>query len=41
MLYAEGKGVKQDYVEVKELFGKACDLGDQGGCDGYRELNEQ
>ena len=27
--------------ESKEYYGKACDLGEQKGCDKYRELNEQ
>ncbi len=27
--------------ESKEYYGKACDLGDQKGCDEYRKLNEQ
>lgn len=29
------------FRKSKEYYGKACDLGEQKGCDGYRELNEQ
>lgn len=38
-LYAEGRGVRQNYSISKEWFGKACDGGDQEGCDNYRRLN--
>jgi len=31
-VYAEGKGVKQDYFKAVELFQKACDGGDAAGC---------
>lgn len=40
LMYHNGKGIRQDYRQAKEFFGKACDLGDQGGCDAYRGLNE-
>lgn len=39
-MYTNGKGMRQDYRQAKEFFDKACDLGDQGGCDAYRGLNE-
>lgn len=40
-LYSSGHGIRQDNKIAKEYFGKACDLGDQRGCDGYKILNEQ
>ena len=40
LMYDYGKGVKQDKSKAKKLFGDACDMGYQGGCDAYRELNE-
>lgn len=39
--YKYGNGVKQDYSQAKQLYGKACDLGVQLGCDGYKILNEK
>ena len=33
-------GVPQNLSKAKELFGKACEFGEQKGCDGYKELNE-
>lgn len=41
LMYAIGVGVRQDYVEAREWFGKACDNGSQRGCDGYRDLNNR
>lgn len=40
-MYGEGKGVRQSHTIAKEWFGKACDNGDQGGCDAYKTLNEE
>lgn len=40
-MYLEGKGVRQSKIEAKEWFGKACDNGDQDGCDNYRMLNQR
>lgn len=37
----KGKGVRQDKVAAKKYFGKACDLGEESGCNNYRILNEQ
>lgn len=31
----------QHYAKAKDIWIKACDLGDQKGCDEYRKLNEQ
>ena len=39
-VYGAG-GVRQNTATAKEWFGKACDNGDQGSCDRYRELNTQ
>ena len=39
-LYEDGIGIKNK-TTAKEYYGKACDLGDQQGCDNYRKLNEQ
>ncbi|RAX58693.1 Sel1 repeat protein [Helicobacter monodelphidis] len=39
--YLTGQGVRQNFEEAKEYFGKACDMGRQKGCDGYKFLNEQ
>ncbi|MFW8566860.1 tetratricopeptide repeat protein [Orrella sp. 11846] len=41
VLYRNGYGVRQDYVKAREWFGKACDNGDQRGCDEYRVLNNR
>ena len=40
-LHSSGHGIRQDNKIAKEYFGKACDLGDQSGCDTYKILNEQ
>ena len=39
IMYEEGLGVRQDFFEAKEWYGKACDNGDQRGCDEYKRLN--
>lgn len=38
VLYRNGQGVKSNKTQAKELFGKACDLGFQTGCDNYKEM---
>ncbi|MFC2715418.1 MAG: tetratricopeptide repeat protein [Kingella denitrificans] len=40
VMYANGRGVRQDLHLSKEWFGKACDGGFQEGCDPYRHLNQ-
>ena len=40
VMYANGKGVKQDYAKAKEYFGLACDNKYQDGCDMYKMLNQ-
>ena len=40
VMYASGQGVKQVDEHAKEWLGKACDNGEQEGCDTYRELNQ-
>lgn len=39
--YDEGKGAKQNKSTAKKYYGKACDLGEQMGCDNYKMLNEK
>ena len=39
-LYEEGYGVRQNNITAKELYGKACDMGSQFGCDRYARLNQ-
>ncbi len=39
-MYHLGQSVRQDFVQAKEWFGKACDNGNQNGCDFYRKINE-
>ena len=41
LMYYSGQGVKQDSHKAKELFGKACDDGHAGGCEGYAILNKR
>lgn len=41
LMYENGQGTKQDKRVAKQWFGKACDGGQQGGCNNYRLLNEQ
>lgn len=38
-LYANGLRVKQNLSTAKQFFGKACDLGNQQGCEEYKQLN--
>ncbi|POY46151.1 tetratricopeptide repeat protein, partial [Avibacterium paragallinarum] len=40
IMYRLGKGVKQDDNLAKMWAGKACENGEQNGCDVYRMLNE-
>ena len=37
-MYAERCGVCQDLALAQEWFGKACQNGDQDGCDIYQRL---
>lgn len=39
--YLQGLGVKQNISKAKELYGKACDMKYQEGCDAYAKLNHQ
>ncbi|MCT7481583.1 tetratricopeptide repeat protein [Aliarcobacter cryaerophilus] len=41
MMYANGEGVRQDFKIAKEWYGKACDGGNQNGCDNYKILNQE
>lgn len=38
--YREGYAVRRNREKAKEWFGKACDNGNQSGCDEYRKLNK-
>jgi TPR repeat protein len=40
VIYAQGKGVRQNEKLEKQWFGKAYDNGLQDGCDNYRILND-
>ena len=37
-LYDNGYGVRQNDSKAMEFYGKACDLGEQKGCDKYKEI---
>lgn len=39
LIYEFGHGVRQNYTIAKEWYGKACDKGEQRGCEGYARLN--
>lgn len=41
LAYLDGNGVRQNKNLSKQYAGKACDLGNQTGCEIYKELNEQ
>ena len=41
VMYENGEGVRQNIFEAKEWYGKACDNGDQDGCDAYARLNSR
>ena len=41
LMYYKGEGVLQNEDNAKEYFGKACDNGEQEGCDSYRILNQR
>lgn len=38
--YYRGIAVRQNITKAKEYLGKGCVLGNQVGCDAYKELNE-
>ncbi|MBF0752275.1 MULTISPECIES: tetratricopeptide repeat protein [unclassified Pasteurella] len=40
LMYAKGRGVRQDDHQAKYWAGKSCENGNQDGCDIYRILNE-
>jgi hypothetical protein len=40
-LYSNGQGVKQNTQTSLELYGKSCDMRDQGGCDMYAKLKNK
>ncbi len=38
--YEFGANVKKNVKKAKELYGKACDLGLQTGCERFAEINK-
>ena len=40
MCYLRGEGVDKDAPKAKQLFKKACDLGDEGSCTFYTIVKE-
>ncbi|MFY4763334.1 Sel1 repeat protein [Aliarcobacter butzleri] len=38
-MYFYGEGVEKDKNIAKEWFKKACDGGNQAGCNNYKKLN--
>ena len=36
--YETGRGVRQDLALAQEWYGKACQNGDQDGCENYQRL---
>lgn len=40
-LTENGLGARLDISKAKELYGRACDLGDQDGCDSYSRLSKE
>lgn len=40
-LYLYGFGARQDSMIAKEFYGKACDFGEQTGCENYKKLKNQ
>ena len=40
-MYEQGEGVTKNSIQAQEWYGKACDNGNQDGCDGYKILNLQ
>ncbi|EEG32494.1 Sel1 repeat protein [Neisseria flavescens NRL30031/H210] len=38
VMYEQGQGVLQDLALAQEWYGKACQNGDQDGCDNYQRL---
>ncbi len=36
--YYNAKGIRQDYRKAMEYFGKACDMGEQSGCDNHKMM---
>ena len=38
VMYYKGHGVRQDLALAQEWLGKACQNGDQNGCDNYQRL---
>lgn len=41
IMYENGEGVRQNSKKALELFGKACDMKEQRGCENYARLKKQ
>ena len=39
-MYLNGRGVRQDRALAQEWFDKACQNGDQYGCENYQRLKD-
>lgn len=39
-LYKNGEGTRRDLLQAKEMYGKACDFGDDKGCLNYKKLDD-
>ena len=39
--YEYGQGVRQNTQKALELYGKSCDMRDQGSCDAYAKLKNR
>ena len=38
LMYTQSEGVKQDNFKAKDLFGKACEAGENAGCSNLGNL---
>lgn len=41
IMYEKGLAMKCDYKKAKEWYGKACDAGDEVGCNHYKRLDSE
>ena len=41
VMHVKGLGVKQNSKKALELFGKACDMKDENGCEFYAQLKKE
>lgn len=38
--YYNAKGIRQDYRKAMEYFGRACNMGEQSGCDNHKMMKQ-